>query len=181
MNEPKQRRFRDRPTGAPTLINEGCHISGVISGRGDYQVSGEVEGDCDIEGTVSLTRNGLWRGVIRAEHVIISGHVEGDIVAAGKVEITAAGSTITLGFQDAEGKSSTLPVRRLSRKERKAFFRPRTAFAMHELPGNVLHIELNIKFFGLREHHYRSSRCMYTPLGLRLGYSLYPMHTGFKF
>ena len=55
----------------------------------------------------------------------------------------AAGSTITLGFQDAEGKSSTLPVRRLSRKERKAFFRPRTAFAMHELPGNVLHIELN--------------------------------------
>ena len=88
MNEPKKRRFGDRSTGAPTLINEGCHISGVISGKGDYQVSGEVEGDCDIDGTVSLTRNGLWRGVIRAGHVIVSGHVEGDIVAAGKVEIT---------------------------------------------------------------------------------------------
>ena len=88
MNEPKKRRFGDRSAGAPTLINEGCRISGVISGKGDYQVSGEVEGDCDIEGTVSLARNGLWRGVIRAGHVIVSGHVEGDIVAAGKVEIT---------------------------------------------------------------------------------------------
>ena len=88
MNESKQRRLRDRPTGAPTLINEGCRISGVISGKGDYQVSGEIEGDCDVEGTVALARNGLWRGVIKADHVIVSGHVEGDIVAAGKVEIT---------------------------------------------------------------------------------------------
>ena len=87
MNESKLRRFRDRATGAPTLINDGCKITGVISGRGEYQVSGEVDGDCEIEGTVVLARDGLWRGTIRAQHVIISGHVEGDIVASGKVEI----------------------------------------------------------------------------------------------
>lgn len=88
MNDSKLRRFRDSPAGAPTLINEGCKITGVISGRGDYQVSGQVDGDCDIEGTVSLARNGYWRGTIKADNVIISGHVEGDIVAAGKVEVS---------------------------------------------------------------------------------------------
>lgn len=88
MNETKLRRFRDRPTGAPTLINEGCKITGVISGAGDYQVSGEVDGDCDIDGTIALARDGFWQGTIKAGHVVISGHVEGDIVASGKVEIT---------------------------------------------------------------------------------------------
>ena len=87
MNESKLRRFRDRPAGAPTLINEGCKVTGVISGSGDYQVSGQVEGDCDIDGTVALARDGYWNGKIKASQVVISGHVEGDIVASGKVEI----------------------------------------------------------------------------------------------
>ncbi len=87
MNESKLRRFRDRSAGAPTLVNEGCRISGMITGNGDVQVSGEVDGDCDIEGSVILARDGLWQGTIKATHVVISGHVEGDIIAAGKVEI----------------------------------------------------------------------------------------------
>ena len=59
----------------------------MISGNGDYQVSGKVDGDCEIEGTVSLSRTGQWQGTIKADNVIISGHVEGDIIASGKVEI----------------------------------------------------------------------------------------------
>jgi cytoskeletal protein CcmA (bactofilin family) len=88
MSESKKRRIRDRVSGAPTLINEGCKISGVITGVGDYQVSGEIDGDCDIEGTVTLARSGYWQGTINASNVVISGHVEGDIIAAGKVEIS---------------------------------------------------------------------------------------------
>ena len=87
MDDKKQRRLRDKVSGAPTLINEGCKITGVITGSGNYQVSGEIDGDCDIDGTVSLARNGLWQGTIKAQHVIVSGHVEGDILASGKVEI----------------------------------------------------------------------------------------------
>ena len=88
MNESKLRRFRDRAAGAPTLINEGCRITGMITGNGDVQVSGEVDGDCDVEGSVILARNGLWQGTIKATNVVISGHVEGDIIASGKVEIS---------------------------------------------------------------------------------------------
>ena len=88
MNESRLRRFRDRTSGAPTLINVGCKISGMITGQGDIQVSGEVDGDCDVEGTVSLVRDGYWQGTIKADNVVISGHVEGDIIARGKVEIS---------------------------------------------------------------------------------------------
>lgn len=88
MNETRKRRLRDRLSGAATLINEGCKITGVISGSGNFMVSGEVDGDCDLQGTLTLTNEGVWSGMIRAETVIISGTVEGDIAASGKVEIT---------------------------------------------------------------------------------------------
>lgn len=90
MNESRLRRLRDRPSGAATLINEGCKISGTITGVGDFLINGEVDGDCDVQGTITLAQNGLWQGTIKADAVIVSGHVEGDIVAAGSVEVTAS-------------------------------------------------------------------------------------------
>ena len=51
-------------------------------------INGEIDGDCDLGGTVTLAKNGLWKGTIKAADVVVSGHVEGDIIAAGKVEIT---------------------------------------------------------------------------------------------
>lgn len=88
MNDSRVRRLRDRSSAAATLINEGCKISGLITGTGDYLINGEIDGDCDLEGTVTLAHNGLWKGTIKAANVIVAGHVEGDIVAGGKVEIT---------------------------------------------------------------------------------------------
>jgi cytoskeletal protein CcmA (bactofilin family) len=88
MSDSKLRRFRDRTTGVPTLINAGCKISGMITGKADIQVSGEVDGDCDIEGTLSLVQYGHWQGTITADNVVVSGQVEGDIIARGKVEIS---------------------------------------------------------------------------------------------
>lgn len=90
MNDAKKRRLRDRLSGAATLINQGCKITGVISGSGNFMVSGEVDGDCDLEGTLTLAGEGVWMGTIKAETVIVSGTVEGDIMASGKVEITAS-------------------------------------------------------------------------------------------
>ncbi len=80
--------MRDQSSGKATLINEGCKISGEISGNGDFVINGEVSGDCDVSGTVSLAQNGFWQGTICADNVIVAGHIEGDITAGGKVEIT---------------------------------------------------------------------------------------------
>jgi len=88
MNDSRMRRLRDQSSSAATLINEGCKISGLITGSGDFLINGEIDGDCDLGGTVTLAKNGLWKGTIKAADVVVSGHVEGDIIAAGKVEIT---------------------------------------------------------------------------------------------
>lgn len=88
MNESRLRRLRDRSSGAATLISEGCKITGTINGNCDFQVNGEIDGDCNIDSTITLAKGGLWSGTIRAGNVIIAGHVEGDIIADGRVEIT---------------------------------------------------------------------------------------------
>ena len=87
MNDSQSRRLRDRSAGPATLISEGCKISGLITGDSDFQISGEIDGDCDLEGTVTLAKNGIWTGTIKAGNVIVAGQVEGDIVASGMVEI----------------------------------------------------------------------------------------------
>jgi cytoskeletal protein CcmA (bactofilin family) len=88
MNDSRLRRLRDQSTNAATLINEGCKISGLMTGSGTFLINGEIDGDCDLRGAVTVAKNGLWKGTIKATDVIIAGHVEGDIVVAGRVEIT---------------------------------------------------------------------------------------------
>lgn len=87
MNGLLRRRLRDKVSGPATLISEGCKISGTLSGTGDFMISGEVEGDCDLSGSVSIARSGVWKGSLKARAVIVAGTVEGDIEAAGRVEI----------------------------------------------------------------------------------------------
>ena len=87
MNNARTRRLRDHVGNPPTLINEGCKITGLVTGTGDFQVAGEIDGDCDLEGSVTLTEHAYWIGTIRAGNVIVAGHVEGDIIATGRVEI----------------------------------------------------------------------------------------------
>ncbi len=88
MNESRLRRLRDRSSGAATLISEGCKITGTLTGSCDFQINGEIDGDCDVDSTVTLAKSGMWKGTMRAGNVIIAGHVEGDIIANGRVEIT---------------------------------------------------------------------------------------------
>ena len=88
MNDFRLRRLRDQSSNAATLIDEGCKISGLITGSGNFLINGEIDGDCDLHGTVTVAKSGLWKGIINATDVIVAGHVEGDIVAAGNVEIT---------------------------------------------------------------------------------------------
>ncbi len=88
MNDSKLRRMRDQSSTKATLISEGCKISGEITGDGNFMVNGEVVGDCDVSGMITLARGGVWQGSIRAANVIVAGQIEGDITANGKVEIT---------------------------------------------------------------------------------------------
>lgn len=88
MSDSNKRRFNDKSIGPATLISEGCKVSGVISGDGDFLVSGEVDGECELGGSLTISPNGFWKGTINAASVIVAGTVEGDIISGGRVEIT---------------------------------------------------------------------------------------------
>lgn len=88
MIDSRLRRMRDQPSGPATLINKGCNITGTLAGTGDFLINGEVNGDCDLAGTVTLAKDGIWRGMIKARNVIVAGRAEGDILASDRVEVT---------------------------------------------------------------------------------------------
>ena len=83
----KRRRTVDQVTEYATVFGPLSSYVGMLQGQENYLVYGQVQGDCDIEGTLVLGEGGRWRGNIRAVNVVIAGMVEGDIEATAKVEL----------------------------------------------------------------------------------------------
>ena len=61
-----RRRMSDSVSGPTTYIAKGSKISGKLSGEGAYVFCGDVEGDCDIKGPVTLADGGHWTGTLKA-------------------------------------------------------------------------------------------------------------------
>lgn len=82
-----RRRVQDSASQSATYIGSGSVFRGIFSGKGAFVFCGEIEGDCAIDGPVTLAAGGRWSGTLKATDVIIAGTVEGDVIAAQRVEI----------------------------------------------------------------------------------------------
>jgi cytoskeletal protein CcmA (bactofilin family) len=82
--------MRDRIGPPATILGPGASLNGKLEGSGHFLVSGQVVGDADIEGGLTLADGGRWKGIIRADDVILAGELEGELLARGRVEITAS-------------------------------------------------------------------------------------------
>ncbi|MEE8157612.1 MAG: polymer-forming cytoskeletal protein [Gammaproteobacteria bacterium] len=85
----KFRRMLDSSSDPTTFIGEGTRIEGTISGKGNCVVCGEVIGDCDIDGPVTISVTGHWHGTIKASDTIIAGAIDGDVRAEGHLEVAS--------------------------------------------------------------------------------------------
>ena len=85
-----KRRLRDRIGQPATIIGPQARIDGDLSGEGHFMISGQVTGNADISGAVTVADSGRWEGDIAADDVIIAGEVTGEINARGSLEITAS-------------------------------------------------------------------------------------------
>jgi cytoskeletal protein CcmA (bactofilin family) len=81
-----KRRIQDS-NGPTTYVAASTKIVGTITGKGAYVFCGSVEGDCDIEGPLTLAAGGHWKGMLKATDLVVAGVVEGDVIAAQRVEI----------------------------------------------------------------------------------------------
>jgi cytoskeletal protein CcmA (bactofilin family) len=82
-----RRRIQDSASGPTTYVAASTKIVGTISGQGAYVFCGTVEGDCDIDGPLTLAETGRWKGILKANDIVVAGIVEGDVVAKQRVEI----------------------------------------------------------------------------------------------
>ena len=85
-----KRRLRDRIGQPATIIGPEARIEGDLAGKGHFLVAGEIRGDADVEGAVTVADGARWQGNIRADDVIVAGTVSGQITARGSLEITAS-------------------------------------------------------------------------------------------
>jgi len=82
-----KRRIQDTTNGPTTYVAASTTIVGTIAGKGAYVFCGTIEGDCEIEGPLTLAAGGHWKGILKATDIVVAGVVEGDVVAKQRVEI----------------------------------------------------------------------------------------------
>jgi cytoskeletal protein CcmA (bactofilin family) len=90
MTEEPKRRLVDRLGMSPTVIAESTTIVGDVETRGPLMVSGRVQGNGRIGGTLSVSKSAHWQGDISARQAVLAGHVIGKIVIEDKLEISAS-------------------------------------------------------------------------------------------
>jgi cytoskeletal protein CcmA (bactofilin family) len=86
-----KRRIGDSAGGPTTFVSPATQLVGRLVGAGPYVFCGSMDGDCDIDGSVTLAAGSRWRGTIRAVDIVVAGDVEGDVVASGRVEVAGTG------------------------------------------------------------------------------------------
>ena len=84
-----RRRILDTAGGPTTFVAPGTKILGTITGPGPYIFCGTVEGDCDVDGALTLAEGGHWIGTLKGTDVVVAGTVDGDVIARQRVEIAA--------------------------------------------------------------------------------------------
>lgn len=82
-----RRRSLDHLQITPTILGREIVHVGLIEGRNNYVVHGQVKGDCNLDGVLMIGPNCLWVGNIKADTVIVKGRVEGGIRAFFKIEV----------------------------------------------------------------------------------------------
>ena len=90
MSEEPKRRLVDRLGMSPTVIAENTTVVGDIETRGPLMVSGNVQGNGKIGGTLSIGESANWEGDITARQAVLAGKVTGKIVIEDKLEISAS-------------------------------------------------------------------------------------------
>lgn len=93
--------------GATTLIAADAVFRGEIRGNCKTVVLGQIVGDCDVDGSVTVAAGGHWKGTLKVGSLTVAGTIEGDIYAkdAIRLEQTAkvAGTISCLSLRVAAG------------------------------------------------------------------------------
>lgn len=69
------------------MVGPGVTFRGDMIVPGSVMLSGTVRGDGDIGGMLSIAREAVWEGKVRASAAVIAGTLEGSIEVTGALEV----------------------------------------------------------------------------------------------
>jgi cytoskeletal protein CcmA (bactofilin family) len=87
MPDSPRRRLIDRLAATPTVIGPDTRLEGELHTAGSVIIAGQIAGDGDIGGTLSLLLGAHWMGDVHAASAAIAGRVTGDLLIDGKLEL----------------------------------------------------------------------------------------------
>ena len=90
MSAEPTRRHAARLGMSPTVISENTTVIGDIETRGPLMVSGQVQGNGKVGGTLSVSKSAHWNGDITARQAVLAGRVTGKVVVEDKLEISSS-------------------------------------------------------------------------------------------
>ncbi|MBX3263974.1 MAG: polymer-forming cytoskeletal protein, partial [Labilithrix sp.] len=76
-----------------TVIGRASFIRGRVSGDGDLEIAGRVEGEVAVNGDVVVDTSGLVAANVSAARIVVRGAVKGDLVAE-QVLLIEAGARV---------------------------------------------------------------------------------------
>ncbi len=77
-----------------TVIGPGSVVRGRVTGTGDLEIAGRIEGDVSCTGDVTVESSGLVGASISARRIVVRGAVKGDLVAEDAVLIEAGARVV---------------------------------------------------------------------------------------
>ncbi len=78
-------------SSARMIIPEGAIIQGNVTGGSETEISGRIEGDVTVEGTLTLGKTALITGNVRAGSCRVDGLVEGKLECSDEVDLGQSG------------------------------------------------------------------------------------------
>lgn len=83
------RRMADN--GEVTIVGQGAKLEGTVVSAGSLRIDGQVKGQVNADGDVTLSPQSQVEADIRAQNVAVAGRFKGSIVVKARAEISRGG------------------------------------------------------------------------------------------
>jgi cytoskeletal protein CcmA (bactofilin family) len=77
--------------GEVTIVGAGARLEGNVVSAGSLRIDGQVKGQINADGDVSLSPQSQVEADIRAENVSVAGRFKGNIIVKGKAQLARGG------------------------------------------------------------------------------------------
>jgi cytoskeletal protein CcmA (bactofilin family) len=74
-----------------TVLGAGIQFDGTVSGEGEIVVGGNLKGEVNLQGSLTIAPKGTVQAEVKARRVVVEGTVKGNVTASERVDLRATG------------------------------------------------------------------------------------------